>query len=153
MATATGNRCREHSLLRLYVSSLPRNLVKAVLEMELKQKFNMEDSPPMSNHSSLAAPINGRSALLLGQSSPRASLLKTFCTEDTALLLSFEPPPPLLHHRLPTPSILRPTPPPGSDPGGEDVPNLNPKMFIQTHFILSVYVFLRGPSTKEIIFH
>ncbi|MED6260800.1 hypothetical protein ATANTOWER_029023 [Ataeniobius toweri] len=58
---------------------------------------------------------------------------------------------PLLHHRLPTPSIPRPTPPPGSDPRGEDVPNH--KMFIQTHFILSVHVFLRGLSAKEIIFH
>ncbi|MED6261129.1 Gamma-glutamyltranspeptidase 1 [Ataeniobius toweri] len=58
------------------------------------------------------------SALLLGQSSPRASLLKTFCMEDTTLLLSFDPPPPLLHHRLPTPSIPRPTPPPGLDPKG-----------------------------------
>ncbi|MEQ2227394.1 hypothetical protein ILYODFUR_037352 [Ilyodon furcidens] len=46
--------------------------------------------PVSSNHSSLAAPINGRSALLLSQSSPRASLLKTFCMEDTALLLCFD---------------------------------------------------------------
>ncbi|MEQ2198065.1 hypothetical protein XENOCAPTIV_007237 [Xenoophorus captivus] len=46
--------------------------------------------PATSNHSSLAAPINGRSALFLSQSSPRASLLKTFCMEDTALLLSFD---------------------------------------------------------------
>ncbi|MED6266388.1 hypothetical protein CHARACLAT_001685 [Characodon lateralis] len=36
---------------------------------------------------------------------------------------------------------------------GEDVPNQNPKMFIQTYFILSVYISLRGPSAKEIIFH
>ncbi|MEQ2301297.1 hypothetical protein AMECASPLE_034453 [Ameca splendens] len=41
--------------------------------------------------------------------------------EDTTLLLSFYPPPPLLHHGLPTPFIPRPTPPPGSDPRGEDV--------------------------------
>ncbi|MEQ2234692.1 hypothetical protein ILYODFUR_034069 [Ilyodon furcidens] len=101
--------------------------------MEFKRKFNMEDSnPATSTHSLLAAPINGRSALLLSQSSPKASLLKTFCMEDTALLLTFDPPPPLLHHRLPTPSIPRLTPPPGSDPGGEDVPNHSPKMFIQT---------------------
>ncbi|KAK5618268.1 hypothetical protein CRENBAI_020218 [Crenichthys baileyi] len=38
------------------------------------------------------------SALLLGQSSPRTSLLKTFCMEDTALLLSFDDP--LRHVRL-----------------------------------------------------
>ncbi|MEQ2230609.1 hypothetical protein ILYODFUR_031183 [Ilyodon furcidens] len=56
----------------------------------------------MSNHSSLAAPINGRSALLLSQSSPRASLLNTLCMENAALLLCFNPPPPLLHHGLPT---------------------------------------------------
>ncbi|MEQ2315885.1 hypothetical protein AMECASPLE_026980 [Ameca splendens] len=46
--------------------------------------------PATSNHSSLAALINGRSALLLSQSSPRASLLKTLCMENTALLLSFD---------------------------------------------------------------
>ncbi|MED6246930.1 hypothetical protein ATANTOWER_026389 [Ataeniobius toweri] len=49
--------------------------------------------PVSSNHSSLGTPTNGRSALLLGQSSSRASLLKTICMEDTALLLSFD----LLH--------------------------------------------------------
>ncbi|MEQ2297418.1 hypothetical protein AMECASPLE_034527, partial [Ameca splendens] len=48
---------------------------------------------------------------------------------------------------LPTPSIRRPTPPPGLDPRGEDVPNYNPKMFLQTCFILSVYVFLRGGAS------
>ncbi|MEQ2303840.1 hypothetical protein AMECASPLE_020930, partial [Ameca splendens] len=69
--------------------------------------------------------------------------------ENTALLLCFDPPPPLLHHGLPTPSIPRPTPPPGSDPGGEDVPNHNPKMFIQTYFTLSVYVSLRDCQREE----
>ncbi|MEQ2190325.1 hypothetical protein GOODEAATRI_034593 [Goodea atripinnis] len=119
---------------------------------EFKLKFNMEDSPPVSsNHSSLAAPINSRSAFLLSQSSPRASLLKKH-----------------LHGRHRSSAELRPTstPSPPQAPNsfhtkayattrigsqGEDVPNH--KMFIQTPFILSIHVFLRGPSAKEIIFH
>ncbi|MEQ2249644.1 hypothetical protein ILYODFUR_031462 [Ilyodon furcidens] len=35
-------------------------------------------------------------------------------------------------------------------PRGKDISNFNPKIFIQAHVILSVRVFLRGPSAKEI---
>ncbi|MED6286036.1 hypothetical protein CHARACLAT_001618, partial [Characodon lateralis] len=97
--------------------------------------------PVSSNHSSLAAPINGKSALLLGQSSPKASLLKTFCMKDTTLLLSFDPPPPLLHA---TTRI-------GSQ-GGKTYLIIIIRCLFKLIFILSVHVSLRGPSAKEIIF-
>ncbi|MED6277479.1 hypothetical protein CHARACLAT_013945 [Characodon lateralis] len=92
---------------------------KVLVLMEFKRKFNMEDSPPpprpITPHwllQSTADPHSSSANHLPGHH------LKTLCMENTSLLLCFDPPPPLLHHGLPTPSIPRPTPPPGSDPRG-----------------------------------
>ncbi|MEQ2237050.1 hypothetical protein ILYODFUR_019082 [Ilyodon furcidens] len=115
----------------------------------------MEDSPPRLVQSLLTGSSNQRQV----RTPPQPIISQGITFKDLLhgshrSLLSFDPPPPLLHHRLPIPSnIPRPMPPPGLDPRGEDVPNHNHKMLIQTHFILSIHVFLRGPSAKEIIFH
>ncbi|KAK5605430.1 hypothetical protein CRENBAI_014040, partial [Crenichthys baileyi] len=37
--------------------------------------------------------------------------------------------------------------------GGEDLPNSKPKTLIQAHVILSIHVFLRGLSAKDINFY
>ncbi|MEQ2291221.1 hypothetical protein AMECASPLE_011238 [Ameca splendens] len=101
--------------------------------MEFKQKFNMED-------------LDLVQSLLTGCSNQRQ--VRTPPQPIISQGITFKD---LLHEKHH--SSAEPTPPPGSDPRGEDVPNHNHKMFIQTYFILSVYVFLRGPSAEEIIFH
>ncbi|KAK5614013.1 hypothetical protein CRENBAI_012721 [Crenichthys baileyi] len=37
--------------------------------------------------------------------------------------------------------------------GGEESSNSKPKTFIQAHVILSIHVFLQGPSAKDITFY
>ncbi|MEQ2223446.1 hypothetical protein ILYODFUR_036797 [Ilyodon furcidens] len=120
--------------------------------MEFKRKFNLEDSPPLSP----LQPINIKSSSLSSQSSFKLRFKRPSFTEPPDLQPSLNPPPPHLLHpaskllQAPLPPQASTPPPVGSQ--GEVISNSNSKLFIQAHIILSVQVFLRGPSAKEINF-
>ncbi|MEQ2158429.1 hypothetical protein GOODEAATRI_012196 [Goodea atripinnis] len=96
--------------------------------------------------------ISIKPACIFSQSSSDASLLRTTSH-------ALQPSLPLVHPTstifLPissrSPHLLWPSPHHQLDPRGEDISNPKPKMSIQAHNILSIHVFLQGPSTKEII--